>query len=147
VLRTRRPLLALLLLGVLLASGYVLSALRSEDGPASGAAAPIATAGTVPAGSGTAGSGTVRAAELPVEARQVLRLIDAGGPFPYAQDGTVFGNVERLLPARPRGWYREYTVPTPGESDRGPRRIVAGRDGTRFYTADHYASFIRVQDP
>ena len=147
MLRTRRPLLALLLLGVLLVSGYVLSAVRSDDGPAPGAAAATATAGTAPAGSGTAGAGTVRAAELPVQARRVLRLVDAGGPFPYPQDGTVFGNVERLLPARPRGWYREYTVPTPGESDRGARRIVVGRDGTRYYTADHYESFTRIQDP
>lgn len=77
----------------------------------------------------------------------MLRLIDAGGPFPYAKDGAVFGNLERLLPAHPRGWYREYTVPTPGAGDRGARRIVAGRDGVRYYTADHYDSFARVEDP
>jgi len=77
----------------------------------------------------------------------VLRLIDAGGPFPYERDGSVFGNFERRLPERPRGWYREYTVPTPGEDDRGARRIVRGRDGTSWYTADHYESFARVEDP
>jgi ribonuclease T1 len=77
----------------------------------------------------------------------VLRLIAAGGPFPYSQDGAVFGNVERLLPAHQRGWYREYTVPTPGSSDRGARRIIAGQDGARHYTADHYGSFARVEDP
>jgi ribonuclease T1 len=80
---------------------------------------------------------------LPVEVRDTVALIDRGGPFPYAKDGAVFGNREQLLPNRPVGFYREYTVPTPGESDRGPRRIVTG-DGMLFYTADHYASFVRV---
>jgi len=89
----------------------------------------------------------VRSSDLPVQARQVLRLIDAGGPFAYPQDGTVFGNVERLLPSHPRGWYHEYTVPTPGSPDRGARRIVAGQDGVRYYTADHYESFARIEDP
>ena len=84
------------------------------------------------------------ASALPAEARRTLLLIERGGPYPYARDGSVFGNVERLLPRQPRGWYREYTVPTPGESDRGARRIVAGRDGTRYYTADHYESFAIV---
>ena len=83
---------------------------------------------------------------LPVEARETVALIDRDGPFPYAKDGAVFGNRERLLPARPNGFYREYTVPTPGEDDRGPRRIVTGDDGGQlFYTADHYASFVRVR--
>ena len=94
-----------------------------------------------------AGSGlpVVALATLPIEARGTVTLIDRGGPFPYAKDGAVFGNRERLLPAQPSGFYREYTVPTPGEDDRGPRRIVAGDDGEQlFYTADHYASFVRV---
>jgi ribonuclease T1 len=87
----------------------------------------------------------VALATLPVEARETVARIDHGGPFPYAKDGAVFGNRERLLPARPNGFYREYTVPTPGEDDRGPRRIVTGDDGGQlFYTADHYASFVRV---
>ncbi len=87
----------------------------------------------------------VALATLPVEARETVALIDRGGPFPYAKDGAVFGNRERLLPAQPSGFYREYTVPTPGEDDRGPRRIVTGDDGGQlFYTADHYASFVRV---
>ena len=82
---------------------------------------------------------------LPREAQATVRLIDAGGPFPYAQDGVTFGNLERRLPAHPRGWYREYTVRTPGERDRGPRRIVTGDDDRMiFYTADHYGSFVRV---
>ena len=87
----------------------------------------------------------VALATLPVEARDTVALIDRGGPFPYAKDGAVFGNRERLLPAQPSGFYREYTVPTPGEDDRGPRRIVTGDGGGQlFYTADHYASFVRV---
>lgn len=85
-------------------------------------------------------------ADLPPEARQTLALIKRGGPFPYRKDGTVFGNRERLLPAKPRGYYREYTVPTPGARDRGARRIVAGGDPPHefYYTDDHYQSFRRI---
>jgi ribonuclease T1 len=86
---------------------------------------------------------------LPPEAQQTERLIRSGGPFPYAKDGTVFGNRERLLPSRPRGQYREYTVKTPGSADRGARRIVCGgakptQPDACFYTQDHYASFRRI---
>lgn len=89
--------------------------------------------------------------ELPVQARDVHRRIHEGGPFRYGKDGSVFGNRERLLPRRPRGFYREYTVPTPGERDRGARRIVCGgkevqQPETCFYTRDHYASFQQI-DP
>ena len=92
---------------------------------------------------------TVALKDLPPEARQTERLIRAGGPFPYAKDGTVFGNRERLLPRKPRGHYREYTVRTPGSRDRGARRIVCGGEQPRepeacFYTQDHYASFQRI---
>jgi ribonuclease T1 len=87
---------------------------------------------------------TVRESELPPEARETLRLIDAGGPFPHDRDGAVFGNFEGLLPRQPRGHYREYTVRTPGSRDRGARRIVAGRGGETYYTDDHYASFRAV---
>lgn len=94
----------------------------------------------------TAPAGTVLLAQLPPEARQTHRLILAGGPFPYDKDGSVFGNRERLLPDRPRGHYREYTVRTPGSRDRGARRLVCGgRPPTLpeacYYTDDHYASF------
>ncbi|MBI3375523.1 MAG: ribonuclease [Betaproteobacteria bacterium] len=90
--------------------------------------------------------GEVRVAELPPEARATLRLIRSGGPFSHAKDGAVFGNRETLLPKRPRGYYREYTVKTPGSRDRGARRIVAGegRDGEGrhyYYSEDHYRSF------
>jgi ribonuclease T1 len=86
----------------------------------------------------------VAVAELPAEGRATLALIDRGGPFPYAQDGSVFGNLEGHLPRRARGYYREYTVPTPGERDRGARRLIAGRNGDLYYTDDHYASFRQV---
>ena len=82
--------------------------------------------------------------QLPPEARQVLAAVEKGGPFPYKQDGRVFGNRERLLPQRGRGYYREYTVKTPGARDRGARRIVAGRGGEYYYTEDHYRSFRRI---
>lgn len=80
---------------------------------------------------------------LPPEALDTLALIEAGGPFPYRQDGATFQNRERRLPERARGYYREYTVETPGSPDRGARRIVAGGDPPAefFYTDDHYASF------
>jgi ribonuclease T1 len=89
---------------------------------------------------------SVALAELPPEARHTRRLIDQGGPFPYRKDGTTFFNRERLLPAKPRGYYREYTVRTPGASNRGARRIVCGgqeptKPSNCYYTADHYASF------
>jgi ribonuclease T1 len=91
----------------------------------------------------------VSAAQLPAEARTTDELIRSGGPFPYAKDGSTFGNRERLLPSQRRGYYREYTVRTPGASNRGARRIVCG--GSRptapdacFYTDDHYASFKRI---
>jgi ribonuclease T1 len=84
-------------------------------------------------------------AALPPEARDVLALIDAGGPFPYAQDDQTFGNYEGLLPEHDTGYYREYTVETPGSDDRGARRIIAGSAGERYWTADHYASFERIR--
>jgi ribonuclease T1 len=85
-------------------------------------------------------------AELPSEARRTIRLIRADGPFPYERDGAVFGNFERLLPHRERGYYREYTVPTPGLSHRGARRIVVGRQGELYYTDDHYRTFRRIRE-
>jgi ribonuclease T1 len=87
---------------------------------------------------------TIHATELPAEARETLALIRSGGSFPYAQDGAIFGNRERLLPLAPRGSYREYTVRTPGRRDRGARRIVARTNGDNYYTDDHYRSFRRI---
>lgn len=91
---------------------------------------------------------SVALAELPAQGQQTYRAIFQGGPFRHDKDGSVFGNRERLLPRERRGHYREYTVETPGERDRGARRIVCG--GERkvpqacWYTADHYASFRRI---
>ncbi|NIK60492.1 ribonuclease [Kribbella shirazensis] len=88
----------------------------------------------------------VAVADLPKEARDTLELIDQGGPYPYSRDGVVFGNFEKLLPKHDRGYYHEYTVKTPGEKDRGARRIVTGNDGERYYTEDHYKSFRRIAE-
>jgi ribonuclease T1 len=93
---------------------------------------------------GSAWAQGVALADLPPEARATLQLIRQGGPFPHRKDGSIFGNFERRLPAEPRGFYREYTVPTPGVRNRGPRRIIAGRDGAYYYTGDHYRSFRRI---
>ena len=99
---------------------------------------------------------SVALAELPPEATQTLVLIRRGGPFPYPhKDGSVFGNFEKQLPPQARGYYREYTVPTPGSRDRGARRIVAGTgktgdvasSGEYYYTPDHYRNFYRVREP
>lgn len=86
-------------------------------------------------------------AGLPPEAVATLALIERGGPYPYRQDGTVFQNRERLLPQQARGYYREYTVPTPGASNRGARRWVTGGNPPEvfYYTEDHYRSFRRIE--
>jgi ribonuclease T1 len=83
----------------------------------------------------------IRESQLPAEGRRTLALIRKGGPYPYSRDGVTFGNFERILPRKASGYYKEYTVPTPGESDRGARRIVAGQAGDKYYTPDHYESF------
>ena len=108
--------------------------------------AAVFCAVTVQAKGPVEGFATVALSTLPTEALRTHRLILSGGPFSSFKDGAVFGNFERRLPRRERGFYREYTVPTPGSRDRGARRIVCG--GSRptnpencFYTADHYASF------
>ena len=97
----------------------------------------------------------VRASELPTEARQTLGLIRKGGPYPYAKDGSIFSNRERILPRQPRGFYREFTVKTPQSRDRGARRIVCGGAvakqqvqvlETCYYTDDHYASFKKIKE-
>lgn len=83
----------------------------------------------------------------PAEREQLLAtlsLIDRGGPYPYKKDGSTFSNREAQLPAQPRGYYREYTVPTPGSRDRGARRVVQGRSGDTWYTRDHYRTFVRI---
>jgi ribonuclease T1 len=84
--------------------------------------------------------------KLPAEARATIALIRQGGPFPYAKDGAVFGNREQALPRQNRGYYREYTVKTPGERTRGARRIIWGKGGEFYYTDDHYNHFRRVRE-
>ncbi|ASN19048.1 ribonuclease domain-containing protein [Arthrobacter sp. YN] len=103
-----------------------------EPGSASSSAAAVANPSTLP---------TINASQLPKEARQTLALIAKGGPYPYREDNGNFGNFEGLLPKKTSGFYREYTVTTPGESDRGARRIVVGKDSAKYYTPDHYKSF------
>jgi ribonuclease T1 len=88
---------------------------------------------------------TVSIRQLPPEARQTIALIQRGGPFPYRKDGTSFGNREKRLPLAPSGYYREYTVPTPGSRDRGARRIVTGQPQEYYYTQNHYRSFAKVK--
>jgi ribonuclease T1 len=87
---------------------------------------------------------------MPSEAREVLVVIRIGGPFRFDRDGVVFGNREQILPTQARGYYREYTVPTPGVKSRGARRIVCGgppkAPAACFYTADHYQSFARIRE-
>ena len=89
---------------------------------------------------------TINASELPREARQTIALIRQGGPYPYKKDGVVFGNFERRLPQHERGYYREFTVPSPGSRNRGARRIILGKAGELYYTDDHYESFKRIRE-
>lgn len=89
---------------------------------------------------------TVSVADLPSEARETLALIKEGGPFPYPRDGITFRNREGRLPPRPRRYYSEYTVKTPGSRDRGARRIVAGSRGEFYYTDDHYITFRLIKE-
>lgn len=95
----------------------------------------------------SSGLPTVSADRLPIEAIETLILIDDGGPYPFDRDDLTFQNREGILPDRPPGHYREYTVVTPGEDDRGARRIVTGDDGERYYTDDHYSSFRAISFP
>lgn len=92
------------------------------------------------------GLGVIVASDLPPEARETLKLIRQGGPFPYGKDGSTFGNREKRLPSRERGYYKEYTVKTPGSRDRGARRVVAGMRGELYYTSDHYNTFRRIKE-
>lgn len=146
-----RSVLPLLLAGLMVlaflafgGTGFLgqLTETTTPEGTSSAMPAPGAGPGTGASGQDNpSGLPEVRESALPAEGRRVLELIRAGGPYRYSQDGQAFGNFERLLPRRDRGYYREYTVPTPGESDRGARRIVAGADGEKYYTDDHYESF------
>ncbi|SED32889.1 ribonuclease T1 [Nocardioides exalbidus] len=101
---------------------------------------------TGPAGSEDPDSGLpiVRVDDLPAQVAETIALIAKGGPYPEGRDGITFENREGLLPDRPRGYYSEYTVATPGSDGRGARRVVAGDGGELYYTGDHYGSFSRI---
>jgi guanyl-specific ribonuclease Sa len=126
---SRRITIALVGLIVLVVAGWTVRELVTDDTSGGGSGLPVRAL-----------------SELPAEAAGTWRLIEKGGPFPHREDGTVFGNRERVLPAEKPGYYREYTVGTPGSEDRGARRIVTGSEGELYYTADHYSSFV-VVDP
>ena len=146
--RKRNPLAWLLLVIALLVAWQLWPA--RDAVPVPGAAAPTATSSpTSPAPPPLAEAPSEPAAALPdflpVEAHRTIALVQRGGPFPYRQDGGIFGNREGHLPRQSRGWYREYTVDTPGLGHRGARRIITGGQPPRewYYTDDHYDSFRR----
>ena len=135
--RWRRPQVALIALVLAVGIGYGVDAIRGHSSKPAPTATATATA--------TASAPTpVALSALPAEVAQTVKLIQSGGPYPYKQDGVVFDNNEHLLPAHKRGYYHEYTVPTPGADDRATRRIVTG-GGQYFYTGDHYESFHVVE--
>jgi ribonuclease T1 len=145
-LTRRRPLLALIILILLLLVGYGARALNHTGGssPHPVTSTAHSTSGPAPSARNQPESGAVGLSSLPPQARATVALIQQGGPYPYSRDGVVFNNAERHLPIKPSGYYHEYTVPTPGSSDRGTRRIITGSAGELYYTGDHYASFVRV---
>ncbi|TJZ44165.1 guanine-specific ribonuclease N1 and T1 [Streptomyces piniterrae] len=136
-----RPHRAAAVVGALLAGLLLVLTGCSTGGAGKGSSAGSRSAG-IPGWA--KGMPAVPVGELPTQARDTLRLIDAGGPFPYPKDGSVFGNHERLLPRQPRGHYHEYTVRTPGSRDRGARRLITGTGHETFYTDDHYRTFKAV---
>ncbi|MCA1982471.1 ribonuclease domain-containing protein [Nocardioides nematodiphilus] len=128
----------------------LVGALVGVDKVDGGSDAPASSASSTVTGADSAGSSTdstwIDASSLPAEAREVLTEIDHGGPFEYpGKDGSVFGNFEGHLPHQASGYYHEYTVDTPGASTRGTRRIITGRDGELYWTADHYETFQRIR--
>ena len=139
---TRSPrILAALILALVAVIGFAGCGGPSAKAPASASSSGVRLADPALKPSGMA---TVAQADLPAEARDVIRRIDTGAAFQYRQDGVTFQNREGLLPAKPGGYYREYTVSTPGAQDRGARRLILGRQGELYYTPDHYRSFLWV---
>ena len=107
---------------------------------------PLTSYSAPPTQGGLEGLPVIELVDLPAEARDTLRLIRQGGPFPYPRDGVVFNNFERVLPEHQRGYYHEYTVITPGTDNRGVRRIVCGPLPECYFTADHYQTFKRIRE-
>ncbi|MDQ3579440.1 MAG: ribonuclease N [Actinomycetota bacterium] len=137
----KRITVALVGLVVLVLAGWLIRDIGTDD--ATVPSSPGASSGAVPGAD--AGLDVRPLSELPGQAKETWSLIEKGGPYPYPRnDGTSFQNREKLLPAQKSGYYREYTVPTPGNSDRGARRLVTGAEKELFYTGDHYASFVVV---
>jgi ribonuclease T1 len=131
---------AVLVLGIVI--GWAAAGISAAGStPTTGSQPPAALGTTGPTAPADLRLGSIRLDELPIEAAETIELIKVGGPFPFRQDGVVFENREALLPARPSGYYREYTVPRPGNNGRGALRIVAGADGELYWTPDHYDSF------
>ena len=149
--RQRYRWLLVLAAAAMLVAWLVAGGGQGDDDPAGDGGSTSSTSSspddTTDATDAAGGLPVVRLAALPPEAARTVELIDAGGPFPEPDhDGGTFGNREELLPDQPMGYYREYTVPTPGVADRGARRIVAGDDGEELYwTDDHYGSFALIR--
>jgi ribonuclease T1 len=124
-------------------AGSPTPAASPSAGPVPGAPVPgpAELSGRTAVPANPSGLPAISESALPAEARRTLALIRQGGPYSYSQDDQTFGNFERILPRKASGHYREYTVPTPGEPDRGARRIVVGAAGEKYYTQDHYDSF------
>ena len=138
--------LAAALIGLVAVSGCAGTSADAAAGEAGGSSAQAVAsqyADLAPA-EPTTDLGSMTVEQLPPEGIETLELIASDGPFPHDQDGSTFNNREGILPQQPRGFYAEYTVITPDSDDRGARRIVAGDDGSRFYTSDHYSSFREV---
>lgn len=147
-LSRRLPLWAVLAL-VAVVAGLFWWAGRSGGPATDGSSRPAALPSVSAPGSAPtpdSGLATIAESALPSQARHTLDLIRTGGPYPYAKDGATFLNRERLLPRQSTGYYREFTVRKPGESDRGPWRIIAGHAGDRYWTADHYAHFQQIEE-
>jgi len=143
-LLSKRTLSALVGIVVVLVGAFIgVDKVSGSGTPSNGSHAGPGSAGS---GGSDSGGSWIDASRLPAEARTVLQEIDHGGPFEYpGKDGSVFGNYEGNLPRESSGYYHEYTVDTPGASTRGTRRIITGRDGELYWTADHYNSFQRIR--
>ncbi|MCB4209135.1 ribonuclease [Arthrobacter sp. UM1] len=125
----------------------LLAGCGGADGSGSGgSAAPQGEGPAASAPSNPSDLPSVKESRLPAEARKTLGLIRTGGPFPYERDGVRFGNYERVLPQKKSGYYKEYTVKTPGASNRGAHRIVVGAGHEKYYTSDHYQHFRFIEE-
>ena len=118
--------------------------MRRKTSPLAALAVVIALAAVAWWNNGTTERAEPRQSTEQAQLEATLALIERGGPFPHRQDGAVFENRERRLPQQPRGYYLEYTVPTPGAQNRGARRVVKGRNGETWYTRAHYRTCTRL---